>query len=263
MKKIFTTTCAAVVAAAPLMAFAPAATADDMPGPGRHAAISLQAQLVPFEVNKVHGWGYAKVRLDGRHVTVRLKAKGLLADAPHAQHFHIAAKGVCPPDSAATEHNGKLALSTVDGQPFYGGIGASLTTEGDTSPDSALAVDRFPVGKFIHYERSFTVSEQTARSLRDDTAVLVLHGIDYNRNGRYDFNLGRSELDPELPLEATAPALCGALKKAPHGGISGGHGGTQGSNDELTAAAAGTGLLALGGGAFQLRRRTARTARAD
>ena len=49
-------------------------------------------------------------------------------------------------------------------------------------------------------------------SLRDGTAVVVVHGIDYNGNGTYDFDsLGASQLDPSLPLEATPPALCGAL----------------------------------------------------
>ncbi len=257
MKKTLVSACAAAVAVAPLMAFAPAAAAGGMPTPDHHKALNLHAKLDPFKVNKVTGHGYAKVTLKGRHVMVKLKAKGLL-DAPHAQHFHIAAKGVCPPDSAATKHNGKLALSTVDGQPFYGKIGASLTTKGDTSPNSALAVDRFPTGSMYHYERSFKVSHETAKSLRAGTAVIVVHGIDYNKNGKYDFNLGKSLLDPKLPLEATAPALCGTLKKSPHGGISGGLGGTQTGLDAGLTAAAGAGLMAAAGGAFYLRRRTAR-----
>jgi hypothetical protein len=41
--------------------------------------------------------------------------------------------------------------------------------------------------------------------------VVVVHGIDYNGNGKYDAVLGQSELDPKLPQEATAPALCGPL----------------------------------------------------
>ncbi|MCT2589786.1 hypothetical protein LHJ74_07615 [Streptomyces sp. N2-109] len=258
MKKTLTTACAAAVAVAPLMAFAPAAAAGGMPTPDHHRALTLHAKLDPFKVNKVRGHGFAKVHLKGRHVTVKMKVKGLLAKAPHAQHIHIAAKGVCPPDSAATKHNGKLSLSTPDGAPFYGRIGASLTTKGDTSPNSALAVDRFPTGPMYHYKRSFTVSAETAKSLRAGTAVVVVHGIDYNGNGKYDFNLGKSLLDPKLPAEATFPALCGALKKSPHGGISGGQGGTQDSDAGLTTAA-GAGLLAAAGGAFYLRRRTSRS----
>ncbi|OEV04169.1 hypothetical protein [Streptomyces oceani] len=258
VKKSLTATCAAAVALAPLMALAPAATAGGKPAPEQHGKVALHATLDPFKVNKVDGHGSAEVRLQDRHVTVRVKAQGLL-NAPHAQHFHIAAKGVCPPESAAQEHNGKLSLSTVDGQPFYGRIGASLTTKGDTSPKSALAVDRFPTGSQYHYKRSFTVSKETAKSLREGTAVVVVHGIDYNKNGKYDFNLGKSLLDPKLPLEATAPALCGTLKKTPTGGISGGLGGTQGDGFEAgPAGLAGAGLLAAGAG-FYLRRRSIRS----
>jgi hypothetical protein len=261
MKKTLTATCAAAVAVAPLMAFAPVATADGMPTPDHQRALTLHAKLNPFKVDKVHGSGFAKVHLKGRHVTVKVKARGLL-NAPHAQHFHIAAKGVCPPESAATKHNGKLSLSTPDGAPFYGKIGTSLTTKGDTSPNSALAVERFPTGASFHYKRSIKVSHETAKSLRAGTAVVVVHGIDYNKNGKYDFQaLGKSLLDPKLPAEATFPALCGALKKSPKGGISGGLGGTQNGGLEAgLATGAGAGLLAAAGGAFYLRRRTTRSA---
>lgn len=35
-------------------------------------------------------------------------------------------------------------MSTTDGLDDYGPIGTSLTTRGDTSPASALAIKRFP-----------------------------------------------------------------------------------------------------------------------
>jgi hypothetical protein len=41
--------------------------------------------------------------------------------------------------------------------------------------------------------------------------VIVVHGIDYNRNGIYDGVLERSDLDRSLTGESTAPALCGPL----------------------------------------------------
>ena len=41
--------------------------------------------------------------------------------------------------------------------------------------------------------------------------MIVVHGIDYNHNGIYDNVLDRSELNQNLPGEATAPALCGPL----------------------------------------------------
>ena len=91
----------------------------------------------------------------------------------------------------------------------------SLTTRGDTSPASALAVDRFstaPKGK-IHYHRVITTSKAVSRAISRGEGVLVIHGVDYNNNGKYDFaSAGASELDPNLPAEATDPAVCGVLR---------------------------------------------------
>jgi hypothetical protein len=37
--------------------------------------------------------------------------------------------------------------------------------------------------------------------------------VDYNGNGMYDFkSAGKSDLDPNLPAEATDPATCGVLR---------------------------------------------------
>ena len=42
---------------------------------------------------------------------------------------------------------------------------------------------------------------------------MVIHGADYNHNKRYDFrSAGKSELDPNLPAEATDPVACGVLR---------------------------------------------------
>jgi hypothetical protein len=107
----------------------------------------------------------------------------------------------------------------------------SLTTTGDTTPASGLALDRFPVsmGGKLSYNRSnieFTdvagtgyegtgTAKQIADSIREGEGVLVVHGVDYNKNGMYDFDsAGKSELDPSLPAEGTDPTLCGVL--APH-----------------------------------------------
>lgn len=43
-------------------------------------------------------------------------------------------------------------------------------------------------------------------------AVIVIHGIDYNANGAYDFDsAGPSPLEPSVPAEATNPAACAVL----------------------------------------------------
>jgi hypothetical protein len=51
-----------------------------------------------------------------------------------------------------------------------------------------------------------------ASYIRENNAVLVVHGVDYNHNGLYDGTLDRSDLNRSIPGEATAPALCGPLK---------------------------------------------------
>jgi hypothetical protein len=76
-------------------------------------------------------------------------------------------------------------------------------------------MNRYPASGTVHYKRTMTVSRLVADLIRDDDAVIVVHGIDYNYNHIYDFGaLGVSDLDRTLPGEATAPALCGALRPA-------------------------------------------------
>jgi hypothetical protein len=117
----------------------------------------------------------------------------------------------CPTLAASGRDN---LITTAEGQPSYGPIQVSLTTRGDTSPASALAVDRFPVAKysvgFLRYERTFSVPDSVRKNL--GKFAIVQHGVDLNHNGRYDFkSAGRSELDPSLPQEATIPANCGVI----------------------------------------------------
>ncbi|PWG74746.1 hypothetical protein DF186_16280, partial [Enterococcus hirae] len=80
------------------------------------------------------------------------------AVAPHAQHIHgeLGAANTCPdPDTADSAGDG--VVTTAEGLPFYGGIQVSLTTEGDTAADSALAVSRFPVTEQGAYSYDRTV----------------------------------------------------------------------------------------------------------
>lgn len=56
-------------------------------------------------------------------------------------------------------------------------------------------------------------SRAVAHAIRQGEGVIVLHGVDYNNNGEYDFDsAGPSELDSSLPAEATDPATCGVLR---------------------------------------------------
>ncbi|MDK3258746.1 hypothetical protein [Blastococcus capsensis] len=253
MRKSLALPSVAIAAAAfPLLAMSSAAA--------HEGTTSFQADLGTLNQSGVEGTGM--VTLDGNTATVMIEASGLLAGAPHAQHFHIGAQGTCPTDADNTD--GDAFLSTTEGAPAYGAIGTSLTTEGDTSPDSGLAVDRFPTaeGGTLTYERTFEVSEDVHEAFDNGTAVLVLHGFDQNGSGTYDGDV-MSDLDPSLPMEATAPVACGPLKAAqmgaaPAGGAETGAGSTAGIEAQ---AAMGVGALALAGaagaGALAYRRRSA------
>ncbi|WP_346623663.1 hypothetical protein [Blastococcus montanus] len=221
---------------------------------------SFQADLGALNGSSADGTGM--VTLDGNTATVMVEASGLLAGSPHAQHFHIGAMGECPTDADDMDDDG--FLSTTEGAPAYGAIGTSLTTTGDTSPDSGLAIDRFPTADdgTVSYERTFEVSEDVHAAFDAGTAVLVLHGVDKNGSGAYDGDVV-SDLDPSLPMEATAPVACGVLNAAqmgtaPAGGAETGAGSTAGTEN---AAAIGVGVLAAAGaagaGAIAYRRRQA------
>ena len=247
---------AAPIVALPLMAAAPA-LAD--------GGSAFQATLAPVPTNHVHGSGSAMVAFTGpTTVRVTVDASMLLDSSPHAQHIHFGAEArhECPTAAVAKLHNGHRSITTSDGAPAYGPITTSLTTHGDTSPKSGLAINRFPATGSYHYTRTISVDAATATAIKDGEAVIVVHGIDYNGNGKYDNVLGASDLDPKLPAEATDPALCGVLavsqmSSVPAGGAATGGGSTSGIED--------TGLLPLGaagivaaGGIFASRRRLSR-----
>jgi hypothetical protein len=125
-------------------------------------------------------------------------------------------------------------------------------------------VDRFPTADdgTVSYERTFTITEDVQEAFAAGTAVLVLHGVDEDGSGTYDGDV-KSDLDPSLPMEATAPAACGAFTVAqmgttPTGGAETGAGSTAGTEQQ---AAIGVGAVALVGaaaaGALAYRRRQA------
>lgn len=207
--------------------------------------------------------GTAFLTVEGTELTVKIEAEGLTPNAPHAQHLHGSTEGMdfhCPTPDADKNDDG--IVSTAEGLPSYGDIMISLTTKGDTSKDSGLAVDRMPKadgkGK-LSYERSIKVPQKVADHIKD--LHLVQHGIDVNDNGKYDMGAGKSELDPKLPQEATAPADCGMVKGAaigsmPEGGVeTGTAGGEQGGSTGLLAAG-GLGVAAAAGVLMVARRRT-------
>ena len=180
---------------------------------------TVRAELDPLNNSGVTG--AARVTVKGKQLRVKYHAAGLLAGMPHAAHIHYGAQAAheCPTVADDTNHDHRL--NVAEGLPQYGPIAVSLTTRGDTSPASALAIDRFstaPHGR-INYLRYTSTSRDVARAIARGEGVVVIHGLDYNHNGRYDLQgAGASELDPsgKTPAEATDPAACGVLLPTGH-----------------------------------------------
>lgn len=199
--------------------------------------------------------GTATVSVTGDQATVTVNTTGASASLPHAQHIHIGGNMTCPMMSDDTNKDG--TLSTAEGQPSYGMIKVSLTTSGDVSDKSGLAVDRFPTADangMVTYNRTFTLpSGVTASDIAN--GVIVQHGVASigGDKAKYD-GTAKSELDSSLPQEATAPNACGKLTAMPVGGASTGGGSTAGIED-AGLIAAGTSAVALAGAALYYSRR--------
>ena len=223
---------------------------------------SYQAQL--NQINNSGASGSFMLTLDGSTATITEHASGLAASFngqpfPHVQHIHVAAKGQCPDMSADASKDG--VISTTEGAPFYGGIGTTLSTSGDTSPAAATTLTVAPSGASFDYKRTVQLDAKTLDSIKAGTAVIVVHGLDPSKLPQAAQN-EPSDLVPSLPLAATSPALCGALTASqmasmPNGAAATGGGSTAGLQHEgLIAAGAALVVLGAGTGAVALRRRT-------
>lgn len=197
---------------------------------GGDKTVSLSAELTELNGSGASGTATATVR-NQRIKHIEVHASGLSPNAPHAQHIHYGNQALKECPTLALDSNGDGRLNTVEGIPAYGPVVVSLNTTGDTTPASFLDVTRFPVSESgsYHYSRDnirFTkvagtgypgpggtgTAKEIADSIREGEGVVVIHGIDYNGNGKYDFSRGVSELDRNLPAEATDPAACGVLE---------------------------------------------------
>jgi hypothetical protein len=158
--------------------------------------------------------------------------------------------------TTADDRNGDGVLTNEEGTGEYGSIFLSLTTKGDTSANSGLALDRMPVADAsgrLRYQRTIPAAALPEGLLESLSRLhVVQHGIDANDNGRYDLAaLGESTFAKKLglrdvPEEATNPATCGVVTGAgsampPHGGIE------TGGGDATSAQADGTSRTALVG----------------
>jgi hypothetical protein len=177
----------------------------------RQAPPEVSGKLLPLNSSGAFGSASADF-FAPRKARVHLHARRLAPGLPHAQHIHFGqqARNECP---VAADAGPDHQLTTSDGAPAYGPVVTSLTTRGDTSPESVLAVDRYPAAQRLDYARRITFdSGAVARAVRGGRGVVVIHGVDYNGNGEYDFESGASDLDASLPAEATDPAVCAVLR---------------------------------------------------
>src|SRR5215203_4649534 len=134
---------------------------DDHHEQAKHFKAHLKA------LNRSGAEGHAMLEKEGKKkVATEIHTKGLAPKLPHAQHIHGFKKAVSECPTLADSGNDNL-ITTVEGLPSYGPIQVSLTTKGDTSPNSGLAVDRFPVANAkgtVEYERTFSVSANVAKN---------------------------------------------------------------------------------------------------
>ncbi|WP_247828874.1 hypothetical protein [Arthrobacter antioxidans] len=201
------------------------------------------------QVNGTTGTGTITVDVVGDQATVNLQVSGLAetfqgAPYPHVQHIHGGAAGVCP--TPANDTDGDGIISVTESAPVYGGILATVTTSGPTTPAEALNLQLAGQGGTYAIQRTFTIDAATMAALESGTAVFNVHGLDpaTTPSTPEAFN-APSDLDPALPLGATSPALCGTLVPAQMGSMPSG-GADTGAVVESPSSSAG--LIALGGG---------------
>lgn len=207
-----------------------------------HADTTTMYSATLNQLNHSGGSGSVTINLNGDQGTITEHWSGLAAKFnggafPHVQHIHIGAKGQCP--TSSDDANGDGVVSTPEAAGEYGGIGTTLSVSGDTSPAAGTNIKIAPGGSSTNYHRTITLDSRTVAALKNDTAVVVVHGLDPSTLSKKAQG-EKSPLVPSLPLAATAPALCGPLHLSASGGPGTGTGSTAGVEH--------TGLLAAGGG---------------
>lgn len=252
MKRLF------AIGAAMTAALLAAGLTTATPAGAVHEGTTYVATLGELNNSGASGDVYVEVSADGETMTVTLNAVNLNLDGPHAMHIHApvsngtVSASSCP--TMADDANGDGVLTVLEGAPRYGGVQVSLTTTGDTSPASALAVSRFPAGNTVnYYQTNIAIPDVLKPNL--GKVHVVVHGIDENGDGVLNFGQQeRSSLTPDFPREATAPAACGTLTATAAGAIQTGAGGLAESTSAAPELAV-TGGLAIALAAATIGRR--------
>jgi hypothetical protein len=154
--------------------------------------------------------GQARVVTRENQATVTVTAHGLSPELPHVMHIHgdLQAHNECPGLDRADDLVDDGLIETLEGLPDYGDIVVSFTTSGDTSPGSALALDRAPVANEegdLTFQRTFGIPADVRANL--DNLHVVIHGEDLDGDGAY----GGRITALGAPLEAELPVACGEL----------------------------------------------------
>lgn len=255
----------AIPAACALMAGTGTATAQAHDG--HHERGTYTMKLTDTAGNDSGSSSTATLWLKGDSVKVHITGTGFTPKQPHAQHLHGSFSGdkkfTCPTSKADKDGDGQVTVE--EGLPMYGDIMVSLTTSGDTTKKSGLAVERMPMADAqgnLDYTRTIQLPEGAGAKLKH--LHIVQHGLDANGNDKYDMGaLGESSFAKSLgakgiPEEATNPATCGMVSGAgmgdmPHGGVDTGDGNAASGIGSAPVALGG--LAFLGAGALWLRRR--------
>lgn len=226
------------------------------PASAAHEGSVYNADLGELNDSGASGSATVTVSDDGETMTVQVTTSGT-APFVHAQHIHGIVDGenveasACP--TASADANGDGVVDVAEGLPSYGGIQVSLTTEGDTSPDSGLAVERYPSGEISYTRSGIEIPDNLKPNL--GKLHIVVHGVDENGDGELTMDQEeRSSLTDDLPREATLPALCGTLS-ASAATVQTGLGGTAEDDGATWAALMLAGLIGLAGAGIFARRR--------
>lgn len=264
----------------------PSAASASAPPP---AAATYQATLSPVALNTPSGAasGQFTLTLNGDQATVSEQVSGLASTLPtdtktlsalgipaafagkpfpHVQHIHINGGDACPTSSADTNGNG--AISIPEGLPAYGPIGTTLSTNGTTAASAGDDVTVAPGGGSFTYQRTFTLNQATLTAIKDNKAVIVVHGLNPANAPKASLTTPNSDgvtlpgASKKVALIATAPALCGVLSASqmsavPVGSSPTGGGSTAGLEDGALFGVGG-GLILAAAGMFTVRRRYAR-----
>ena len=196
--------------------------------------------------------------LDDGGLKVVIRSEGLVPGQPHAQHIHGSAHGGhfgCP-TLKKNDTDGDGVLTNEEAAGEYGTVFLALTTTGGATPQDGLDVKRMPVADSegrVNYERTFSAKIVPDGLVEHLSSLhVVQHGIDTNKNDKYDLEaLGVSTFAeglgvPNIPEEATDPASCGVVQGAgmsgkPRGGVE--TGGAPAADVNAPLAAAGAALL--------------------